>query len=141
DPLSRSQSRQDAAFRERDPRPDGAAPHRRPRRRAQAQTAQTHQEPPRRSAHRGDHLPGARDYLRFFDPRYARSGKLAARAAEYAPSGLASMLERRPALRRHWKLAQRMLALAETVLPPDRYFELFLKAERADLLLVTPLVD
>ncbi|HXD19219.1 MAG TPA: hypothetical protein VN654_19535 [Vicinamibacterales bacterium] len=86
-------------------------------------------------------LRSARDYLRFFDPRYARSGKLAARAAEYAPSGLASMLERRPALRRHWKLAQRMLALAETVLPPDRYFELFLKAERADLLLVTPLVD
>lgn len=86
-------------------------------------------------------LRSARDYLRFLDPRYARSVKLAARAAEYAPPGLPALLERRPFLRRHWKLAQRLLALAETVLPPDRYFELFLRAERVDLLLVTPLVD
>jgi hypothetical protein len=31
--------------------------------------------------------------------------------------------------------------MAEAVMPPDRYFEMFLKAERADLLLVTPLID
>jgi hypothetical protein len=86
-------------------------------------------------------LRSARDYLRFLDPRYARAAKLAARAAEYAPSGMPAMLQRHPRLRRHWKLAQRLLALAETVLPPDRYFELFVKAERPDLLLVTPLVD
>ena len=86
-------------------------------------------------------LRRARDYLRFLDPRYARSTKLALRAAEYAPTGWSATFHRNPALRRHWKLAQRMLVLGETVMPPDRYFELFLKAERPDLLLVTPLVD
>ena len=83
----------------------------------------------------------ARDYVRFLDPRYARSTKLAARAADYAPEGWSAALDRRPWLRRHWRLAQRALAMAEAVIPPERYFELFLKAERADLLLVTPLVD
>jgi hypothetical protein len=86
-------------------------------------------------------LRRARDYLRFFEPQYARAGKLAARAADYAPDGWSAAMERRPWLRRNWRLAQRALALAERAMPPDRYFELFLKAERADLLLVTPLVD
>ena len=86
-------------------------------------------------------LRRARDFLRFLDPRYARADKLAARAAEYAPEGWSAAFERRPALRRHWKTAQRMLSIAEAVMPTDRYFELFLKAERLDLLLVTPLVD
>ncbi len=86
-------------------------------------------------------LRRARDHLRFFDPRYARATKLAARAADYAPAGWSDALARRPWLRRHWRVAQRGLALAESVMPIARYFELFLKAERADLLLVTPLVD
>ncbi len=83
----------------------------------------------------------ARDYVRFLDPRYARSSKLAARAADYAPEGWNSALDRYPFLRRHWRLTQRALALVEAVMPTERYFELFLKAERADLLLVTPLID
>jgi hypothetical protein len=83
----------------------------------------------------------ARDYLRFLEPQYARSAKLAARAADYAPDGWSTALESRPWLRRNWRLAQRALAAAEAVMPPDHYFELFLKAERIDLLLVTPLVD
>ena len=86
-------------------------------------------------------LRRARDFLRFLDPRYARSDKLAARAADYAPEGWSAAFARRPALRRHWKLAMRGLAAAETLIPSERYFELFLKAERIDLLLVTPLVD
>jgi hypothetical protein len=86
-------------------------------------------------------LRRARDYLRFLDPRYARATKLAARAADYAPAGWSESFARRPWLRRHWRLAQRGLALAEAVMPVERYFELYLKAERADLLLVTPLVD
>jgi hypothetical protein len=86
-------------------------------------------------------LRRARDYARFLDPRYARSDKLAARAAGYAPTGFSDAVQRRPWLRRHWRLTQRGLALAETVMPTERYFELFLKAERADLLLVTPLID
>ena len=86
-------------------------------------------------------LRRARDAARFLDPRYAQSTKVAARAADYAPAGWNAALERRPWLRRHWRLAQHGLALAEAVTPAERYFELFLKAERADLLLVTPLVD
>jgi hypothetical protein len=86
-------------------------------------------------------LRRARDYMRFMDPRYARSAKLAARAADYAPEGWSGAVERHPWLRRHWRLTQRALALAEAVMPIERYFELFLKSERPDLLLVTPLVD
>lgn len=86
-------------------------------------------------------LRRARDYVRFLDPQYARSTKLAARAADYAPEGWSAAFDRRPWLRRNWRLAQRALAAAEAVMPTSRYFELFLKAERADLLLVTPLVD
>jgi hypothetical protein len=83
----------------------------------------------------------ARDYMRFLDPRYARSTKLAARAADYAPEGWSATLDRHPSLRRHWRAAQRALAVAEAVMPTERYFELFLQAERAELLLVTPLID
>jgi hypothetical protein len=86
-------------------------------------------------------LRRARDYLRFFEPQYASASKLAARAADYAPDGWSAAMDRRPWLRRNWRTAQRVLSLAEAAMPPDRYFELFLKAERADLLLVTPLVD
>jgi hypothetical protein len=86
-------------------------------------------------------LRRARDHLRFLNPRYAQSQKLAARAADYAPEGWSEAFDTRPWLRKNWRLAQRALALAETVLPPARYFELFLKSERADLLLVTPLID
>jgi hypothetical protein len=86
-------------------------------------------------------LRRARDHVRFLDPRYERATKLAARAAEYAPAGWDEAFARRPWLRRHWRLMRRGLALAESVVPIERYFELFLKAERADLLLVTPLVD
>lgn len=86
-------------------------------------------------------LRRARDYVRFLDPRYARAQKLTARAADYAPSGLGDAIARRPWLRSRWRLLARLLALAERVMPTERYFELFLRAERADLLLVTPLVD
>jgi hypothetical protein len=86
-------------------------------------------------------LRRARDYDRFLDPRYARAHKLTARAGEYAPSGLGDAIARRPWLRRRWRLLAGTLALAERVMPTERYFELFIKAERTDLLLVTPLVD
>lgn len=86
-------------------------------------------------------LRRARDYLRFLDPRYANATKLATRAAEYAPEGWSATFDRHPWLRRHWKIAQKALTLAESIIPPDQYFELFVKAERPDLVLVTPLVD
>jgi hypothetical protein len=86
-------------------------------------------------------LRRARDYVRFLDPRYSRSQKLAARAADYAPDGLGAAIARRPWLRDRWRLLARVLALAERVMPTEPYFEMVLKAERVDLLLVTPLVD
>jgi hypothetical protein len=86
-------------------------------------------------------LRRARDYTRFLDPRYGHAQKLAARAADYAPEGLGAAITRRPWLQRRWRLLARVLAFAESVIPSERYFELFLQAERADLLLVTPLVD
>ncbi|NOT45051.1 MAG: hypothetical protein HOP14_10665 [Acidobacteria bacterium] len=86
-------------------------------------------------------LRSTRDYLRFSDPRYGHVTKIVARAADYAPPGLSAALDRRPWLKRNWRRAQQALALAETVIPPDRYLELFLRAERPDLVMVTPLVD
>jgi hypothetical protein len=86
-------------------------------------------------------LRRARDYVRFLNPRYARARKLTARAADYAPAGLGDAIDRRPWLRSRWQLLARGLALAERVMPTERYFEMFLTAEGADLLLVTPLVD
>lgn len=83
----------------------------------------------------------ARDYLRFLDPRYVHATKLAARAAECAPEGWTAIFARRPWLRRHGRAAQRALELAEAAMPSDPYFDLFVKAEQPDLVLITPLVD
>jgi hypothetical protein len=83
----------------------------------------------------------ARDYMRFLQPEYSGAAKLAARAGHYAPDGLTMALERRPWLRQRWRLVQRALALAETLIPSERFFELSMRAEAPDLLLITPLVD
>jgi hypothetical protein len=86
-------------------------------------------------------LRQARDYLRFFDPRYAHAAKLERRSAASAPQGWLRFLQDHPALRRHWRLAARALAAAEQAIPSDRLFDLFVEYERPDLVLVTPLVD
>ncbi len=85
-------------------------------------------------------LRQARDYLRFLDPDYANTGKLSARAASYAPPGWADFAAR-PAVRRRWRLIRRGLELAESIVPTDEYFELFIRSEEPDVVLVTPLVD
>lgn len=82
-----------------------------------------------------------RDYLRFFEPAYSNAGKLSERAASYAPDTWRAMIERRPWMQRHARLIGRILALAEAALPPDRYFELFIKYHEPDLVMVTPLVN
>ncbi|HXD18250.1 MAG TPA: hypothetical protein VN654_14635 [Vicinamibacterales bacterium] len=82
-----------------------------------------------------------RDYLRFFDPRFAHASKLSTRAAEHAPAGWNRAIARHPWLKRHWRLVQRGLALAETVAPCDAAFRGFLEECSPDLVLVTPLVD
>lgn len=85
-------------------------------------------------------LRQARDYLRFLHPDYSNTAKLSARAAEYAPPGWASFMAN-GAKRRRWRLISRGLDVAETVVPSDRYFELFIRSEAPDVVLVTPLVD
>lgn len=87
-----------------------------------------------------DLLRGARDYVRYFDPRYARATRLVRRAYEIAPTEFVLFCERHPWMKRRWTLAARALALAEDLIPPDAGFEAFVREERPDLVLVTPLV-
>src|SRR5262245_7779824 len=82
-----------------------------------------------------------RDYLRLFEPPYERASKLAARAADHTPQAWRELIDRHPWIRRHARMIGRLLGLAEAALPPDRYFELFIKYHEPDLVIVTPLVD
>lgn len=86
-------------------------------------------------------LRNARDYLRFFDPRYAHAAKLKGRSATHAPKGWRRFIQDHPWVARHWRLVTRGLALAEDALPSERLFDLFIAYERPDVVLVTPLVD
>lgn len=83
-------------------------------------------------------LRQARDYVRFLDPSYADARKLAARARNYAPPGWPERLDR---LRRHRHLVKRTLELAETLVPSERYYELFIRSHAPDVILITPLID
>jgi hypothetical protein len=85
-------------------------------------------------------LRQARDYVRFFDPRYADAQKLTERAASNTPDGVRAILDR-PVPRRHWRQVARLLATAEAVIPSDRLFELYIRYEQPDVVLITPLVD
>jgi hypothetical protein len=87
-----------------------------------------------------DLLRGARDYIRYFDPRYAHATRLVRRAYEIAPTEFVLFCERHPWIKRNWKLASRVLAVCEDLIPTDPGFEAFLREERPDLVLVTPLV-
>lgn len=88
-----------------------------------------------------DPLRRARDSLRFLDPRYAQAEKLAARAREHAPPGWNRAIHRDGWVRRHWRVVQGALALAEAVAPCDPAFRRFMEAQAPDLALVTPLVE
>jgi hypothetical protein len=83
----------------------------------------------------------SRDHLRFFDPRYSHAVKLAERAAESAPQTWKDALSRHPWMSRHWRTVQRVLELAEAVVPCDPGFQQFVEAQKPDLVLVTPLVE
>lgn len=87
-----------------------------------------------------DLLRGARDYVRYFDPRYAQATRLVRRAYEIAPTEFALFCERHSWVKRRWQTASRMLAFCETLIPTDPAFEAFLREEQPDLVLVTPLV-
>jgi hypothetical protein len=87
-----------------------------------------------------DLLRGARDYVRYFDPRYAKATRLVRRAYEIAPTDFVLFCERNQWVKRHWQRVSQVLALCEDLIPPDPGFVAFLKEQRPDLVLVTPLV-
>ena len=86
-------------------------------------------------------LRQARDYLRFQDGRYAHAEKLERRSAAATPSGWSRFVHQHGWVGRHWRLVSRALATAERVIPSDPLFELFIKYEAPDVVLITPLVD
>ncbi|NOT24865.1 MAG: hypothetical protein HOP16_02075 [Acidobacteria bacterium] len=83
----------------------------------------------------------ARDYLRFFDERYAKAEKLERRSATNAPKGWLRFMKDHPWLSKRWRLVSSLLALVEHAIPSEKLFDLFLVYERPDIVLVTPLVD
>ena len=83
----------------------------------------------------------ARDYMRFFDPRYAQAEKLEHRSAVEMPKGWLAYVKRHGWVRRHWKLVMRALAAVETMIPSDPLVDLYIRYEKPDLVMVTPLVD
>jgi hypothetical protein len=87
-----------------------------------------------------DLLRGARDYVRYFDPRYGHATRLRQRAYEIAPTEFVLYCEQHPWIKRHWKTVGRALSFCEDLIPTDRGFEAFVREETPDLMLVTPLV-
>ena len=87
-----------------------------------------------------DLLRGARDYVRYFDPRYSTATRLVRRAYEIAPTEFVLFCEHHPWVKRHWRPVARALAFCETLIPSDPGFEAFIQDERPDLVVVTPLV-
>ena len=86
-------------------------------------------------------LRQARDYVRFLDPTYAHADKLAARARVYAPPGWPERLAPGGSLAGRRALVKRGLELAETLVPSEKYYELFIKSHAPDVVLITPLID
>ncbi len=86
-------------------------------------------------------LRQARDYVRFLDSRYAHAEKLEHRSASSTPPAWRQFIAAHPAVRRHWRAVARLLRMAEAVIPSERLFELFIKYERPDVVMITPLVD
>jgi hypothetical protein len=81
-------------------------------------------------------LRRARDHMRFFDERYAHAAKLRRRSADETPPAWSAYIDAHP-----WRAVAKGLALAERVIPSDPLLDLFIKYERPDVVLVTPLVD
>ena len=86
-------------------------------------------------------LRQARDYVRFLDPDYANARKLAERARAYAPPGWPERLAANGGMWRRRGLVKRALELAESLVPSERYYELFIRSHAPDVILITPLVD
>jgi hypothetical protein len=81
------------------------------------------------------------DYWRYLDPRYDQSPSLRARGASQAPT-LASTLTRSRLARSRYVLAamRAIVRRLEAATPHDHRIEAFLRAERPDIFLLTPLL-
>jgi hypothetical protein len=82
----------------------------------------------------------ARDYVRFLHPDYANAHKLAERGRTYAPPGWSGRLAGNGLLGRR-ETVKKALELAETLIPSERYYELFIRSHAPDIILITPLID
>jgi len=86
-------------------------------------------------------LRQARDYVRYLGPGYAHADKLAERARHYAPPGWPERLSVDGPWGRRRALVKLALETAETLVPSERYYELYLRSHAPDIVLVTPLID
>jgi hypothetical protein len=86
-------------------------------------------------------LRQARDYLRYLGPGYEHANKLAERARAYAPPGWPERLSADGPWRRRRKWLKLALETAESLVPSERYYELYLRSHAPDVVLVTPLID
>lgn len=85
-----------------------------------------------------------RDYLRYLDRRYHNSNKLRRRALYADPfvaSAFLTLIYRVKFLGRSVEVVRRFLAWIEGRVPSDRVQEDFLREQRPDVVLVTPLVQ
>lgn len=84
-------------------------------------------------------LRGMRDYLMYFDPRYAQADRLRANAAREADADDRAIVERFAAAPGRLML-DRLLHLAERAVPSDARIDAFVAQHAPDLILLTPLV-
>ena len=82
----------------------------------------------------GRHVRAGSDYVRFLDPRYANAPKLRARARRQVPIWLRGMLGND----RRARALDRTLRSVEVLLPSSDEVVEFLRANRPDLLVVSP---
>ncbi|MEQ1757966.1 MAG: hypothetical protein ABL986_06570 [Vicinamibacterales bacterium] len=80
------------------------------------------------------------DYLRYLDPRYASTPHLTARARERAPRLIVRVAEKFRAAAQRQRLGA-ILRSIERSLPRARHLEAYIREQRPDLVLITPLVE
>ena len=86
-------------------------------------------------------LRQARDYVRYLHPGYGHARKLAERAKVYAPRGWPERLSGNGTLAGRRTFVKRSLELAESLVPSEPYYELFIRSHAPDVILITPLID
>jgi hypothetical protein len=86
-------------------------------------------------------IRGARDYIRYLDPRYSKARFMTKRARQNAPIRFVELCRRSAWIKEHPAAVAKILDFVENAVPSDRSYERFLRSERPDVVLVTPLID